>query len=428
MKSFALLALATSLSAYAAPTSLKRDTATYDIILSKSADVAAVLSQLDITVDDEAVTSTYNNSFFKGFSGSFSAEQAEKLGGIAEVSIVDSALQATIKATRSSAPWGLQRISQTESIENTASPSSTSYTYTYSSTALGSGVDIYIVDTGIRTTHTQFGSRATVGWSAFSSETDDNGHGTHVSGTSAGNTVGVASNANLIGVKVLDSSGSGTSSGLIGGLDYVASQHESRSGESDFVASVASLSLGFEGRSTAVESALVALSDSGVHIAVAAGNDGDDASNYTPGSLGGDVSNIISVGASNILDEVAYFSNSGPTVDVYAPGVTTYSSYYNSDTAYAIASGTSMATPHISGLLAYLLAADPSLNDPATLKARVKSLAVSGYLTEGDADVTAGGELIIAQNGASGSSSTVDETETTQAASDEEVVDLGIFY
>ncbi|OMP87246.1 Subtilisin-like serine protease pepC [Diplodia seriata] len=349
MKSFALLALATSLGAYAAPTSLKRDTATYDIILSKSADVAAVLSQLDITVDDEAVTSTYNNSFFK-------------------------------------------------------------------------------VDTGIRTTHTQFGSRATVGWSAFSSNTDDNGHGTHVSGTSAGNTVGVASNANLIGVKVLDSSGSGTSSGLIGGLDYVASQHESRSGESDFVASVASLSLGFEGRSTAVESALVALSDSGVHIAVAAGNDGDDASNYTPGSLGGDVSNIISVGASNILDEVAYFSNSGPTVDVYAPGVTTYSSYYNSDTAYAIASGTSMATPHISGLLAYLLAADPSLNDPATLKARVKSLAVSGYLTEGDADVTAGGELIIAQNGASGSSSTVDETETTQAASDEEVVDLGIFY
>ncbi|KAB2578899.1 putative peptidase s8 s53 subtilisin kexin sedolisin protein [Lasiodiplodia theobromae] len=428
MKSSALLALATSLGAYAAPASLKRDTATYDIILSKSADVAAILSQLDITVDDESVTSTYNNSFFKGFSGSFSAEQVEKLNGIAEVSIVDSALEATIKATRSSAPWGLQRISQTDSISNTASPSSTSYTYTYSSTALGSGVDIYIVDTGIRTSHTQFGSRATVGWSAFTSQTDDNGHGTHVSGTSAGNTVGVASNANLIGVKVLDASGSGTSSGLIGGIDYVASQHESRSGESGFVGSVASLSLGFNGRSTAVESALVALSDAGVHIAVAAGNDGDDASNYTPGSLGGDVSNIISVGAANILDEVAYFSNSGPTVDLYAPGVTTYSSYYNSDTAYAVASGTSMATPHISGLLAYLLASDSSLNDPATLKAYVKSLAVSGYLTAGDADVTPGGELIIAQNGASGSSSTVDETETTQAAADEEVIDLGIFY
>lgn len=169
----------------------------------------------------------------------------------------------------------------------------------------------------------------------------------------------------------------------------------------------------------------MALSDAGVHIAVAAGNDGDDASNYTPGSLGGDVSNIISVGASNIEDEVAYFSNSGPTVDVYAPGVTTYSSYYNSDTAYAIASGTSMATPHISGLLAYLLAADPSLNDPATLKARVVSLAVTGYLTAGEADVTAGGSLIIANNGETGSSAAAEDPQATDV---EEVIDLGVFY
>lgn len=246
-----------------------------------------------------------------------------------------------------------------------------------------------------------------------------------MSGTSAGSTVGIASNANLIGVKVLDSTGSGTSSGLIGGLDYVASQHDSRSGESDFVASVASLSLGFNGRSTAVESALVALSDAGVHIAVAAGNDGDDASNYTPGSLGGSVSNIISVGAANIADEVAYFSNSGPTVDLYAPGVTTYSSYYNSNTAYAVASGTSMATPHISGLLAYLLASDSSLNDPATLKAYVVNLALSGYLTAGDADVTPGGSLIIANNGETGTSSAVEEVQAEEA---EEVIDLGVFY
>ncbi|KAK7733633.1 hypothetical protein SLS57_000648 [Botryosphaeria dothidea] len=427
MKTSALLTLASSLGIYAAPTSLKRDTATYDVILSSGADVASVLSKLDITVEDESVLNTYNNSAFKGFSGSFTADQVEKLGAIAEVSIVDSALDATIKATRSSAPWGLQRISQTESISNTASPSSTSYTYTYDSTALGEGVDIYIVDTGIRTTHSQLTGRATFGWSAFTSQTDDNGHGTHVSGTSAGSTVGIASNANLIAVKVLDSTGSGTSSGLISGLDYVASTHDSRSGESGFVGSVASLSLGFNGRSTAVENALVALSDAGVHIAVAAGNNGADASNYTPGSLGGSVSNIISVGASNILDEVAYFSNSGPTVDVYAPGVTTYSSYYNSDTAYAVASGTSMATPHISGLLAYLLAADSSLNDPATLKAYVKELAVSGYLTEGEADVTPGGSLIIAQNGAAGSASTEEETTNVEAA-DDEVVDLGVFY
>ncbi|KAK8188457.1 subtilisin-like protease [Phyllosticta capitalensis] len=424
MKSATFLALAAALGAQAAPQ--RRDTSNYDVILDSTADVASVLGQLGLTTDDESVSATYTNSYFKGFSGAFTADQIKALDNVTEVSTVNTAVDLKIKATRSSAPWGLQRISQTNEITSTAQVSQAAYTYTYSDTSLGSGVDIYIVDTGIRTTHEQFGSRAKMGFTAFSSNTDDNGHGTHVSGTSAGKSVGIASNANLIGVKVLDSSGSGTSSGLISGLDYVASQHDSRSDDSNFVASVASMSLGFSGRSTSVESALKSLSSAGVHIAVAAGNDADNACSYTPSALGGSNSNIISVGASNINDEVAYFSNTGSCVDIYAPGLTTYSSYDTSDTGYAIASGTSMATPHISGLLAYFLAADSSLrSSPATLKSYLKSAALSGKLSAGSANVISGGSLILANNGETGSSSAAAEVQSTEV---DAVVDLGVFY
>ncbi|KAK7521356.1 subtilisin-like protease [Phyllosticta citriasiana] len=423
MKTVTFLALAASL-VQAAPH--KRDTSNYDVILSSTADVASVLGQLGLSADDDVVSATYTNSYFKGFSGAFTADQIKSLDNVTEVSSVNTAVDLKIKATRSRAPWGLQRISQTDEITSTAQVSQAAYTYTYSDTSLGSGVDIYIVDTGIRTTHEQFGGRAKMGYTAFSSNTDDNGHGTHVSGTSAGSTVGIASNANLIGVKVLDSAGSGTSSGLIGGLDYVASQHSSRSSERDFIASVASMSLGFSGRSTSVESALKSLSSAGVHIAVAAGNDADNACSYTPSALGGSNSNIITVGASNINDEVAYFSNTGRCVDVYAPGLTTYSSYDDSDTTYAIASGTSMATPHISGLLAYFLAADSSLrSSPATLKSYVKRAALSGKLSAGEGNVYSGDALILANNGETGSNSLAAEVQGTEV---DAVVDAGMFY
>ncbi|KAF2092168.1 subtilisin-like protein [Saccharata proteae CBS 121410] len=392
--------------------------------MSPTADISSVLSAIDMSTESEYVGNTYNNTHFKGFSGSFTAEEVNTLSSIAEVSIVDSVVSVSVRATRSSVPWGLERISQTKTITNTAAVSSLAYTYTYSDTSLGSGVDIYIVDTGIRTTHEQFDDRATMGYSYYTSNTDDYGHGTHVSGTSAGNTVGVASEANLIGVKVLDSSGSGTSSGLISGIDYVVSQHESRSSASDFVGSVVSMSLGFSGRSTAVETALLSMSSSGIHAAVAAGNDDDDACDYTPGSLGGTNSDIVSVGAMTIADEVAYFSNSGSCVDLYAPGYTVYSSYYNSDTSYAWASGTSMATPHVSGLIAYLLAGDSSLNTPAAMKAYLTSTAISGYLVAGSADLVSGGELIIANNGETGTNATY-VMATKQSLGD--LVDAGLF-
>lgn len=132
------------------------------------------------------------------------------------------------------------------------------------------------------------------------------------------------------------------------------------------------------------------------------------------------------MGASNINDEVAYFSNTGSCVDIYAPGLTTYSSYDTSDTGYAIASGTSMATPHISGLLAYFLAADSSLrSSPATLKSYVKSAALSGKLSAGSANVISGGSLILANNGETGSSSAAAEVQSTEV---DAVVDLGVFY
>ncbi|KAF2456978.1 peptidase S8/S53 domain-containing protein [Lineolata rhizophorae] len=270
------------------------------------------------------------------------------------------------------------------------------FTYTYEDTSLGAGVDIYVIDTGINIGHNEFGGRAEYGWSAYSSADDGNGHGTHCSGTAAGSSFGVSSNANLIAVRILDSSGSGTTSAVLGGLDYVVDAHNARKSQSGFIGSVASMSWGFTGRSTVVEEALTAMVDAGVHGAAAAGNSNTDACTMTPGSLGGD-GPLVSVGASDIDDEIAYFSNTGPCVDVYAPGVDVLSAWRGSSSATNVISGTSMATPHIAGLMAYLLEQNGSMS-PAQLKQMIVNMAIEGEL-QTRSDIVRGGELIIANNG-----------------------------
>lgn len=396
MRFSTILSLAAAAGAYALPAVNDMAVeAEYDVLISPAHDISKVLANIARKTDDEKLKKTYSNKQFRGFSGTFTKAEALALKKIAGVKAVDPVFEIELAATRSQTPWGLQRISQTETVEG-ADPSATTYTYTYDET-LGEGVDIYIIDTGILVDHEQFGGRASMGFSAYDSNTDDNGHGTHVSGTSAGETVGVASKANLIGVKVLSASGSGQSSDLISGIDYVVNQHEERSSAGDFVASVGSMSLGFQTRATTVETALKELSNAGIHLAVASGNSGTDTCTMTPGSLGGNNTDIISVGASNIDDEVAYFSNSGPCTDVYAPGVATYSSYNAGTSAYEVLDGTSMATPHVSGLLAYYAALNPGAST-TELKQTIVGNAVTGKLTAGEADVVPGGALIIAQN------------------------------
>jgi oryzin len=200
--------------------------------------------------------------------------------------------------------------------------------------------------------------------------TDENGHGTHCSGTIAGSTYGVAKKANLVAVKVLDKDGSGSNSGVISGIQWVGNNAAARS--------VLSMSLGGS-YSSAVNSAVKSTVNKGVTVVVAAGNSDDDASNYSPASE----STAITVGAIDADDNRASFSNYGSLVDVFGPGVNILSSWIGSTTATNIISGTSMATPHIAGLATYLIALE-GISTPAAVQSRIKALATSGKVVDAE--------------------------------------------
>lgn len=200
--------------------------------------------------------------------------------------------------------------------------------------------------------------------------TDENGHGTHCSGTIAGSTYGVAKKANLVAVKVLDKSGSGTTSGVISGIQWVGNNANTNS--------VLSMSLGGT-YSSALNSAVKSTVGKGVTVVVAAGNDDDDAGNYSPASE----PTAITVGAIDADDNRASFSNYGSLVDVFAAGVNVLSSWIGSTTATNTISGTSMATPHIAGLAAYLIALE-GITTPAAVQSRIKALATSGKIIDAE--------------------------------------------
>ncbi|CAA7269772.1 unnamed protein product [Cyclocybe aegerita] len=246
--------------------------------------------------------------------------------------------------TQTNAPWGLARLSSATRLTSTSTGSLT-FSYTYDAAA-GSGVDIYILDTGVLTTHSQFGGRARWG-ATFGgyANADGHGHGTHVAGTAAGSQFGVAKAANIIAVKVLSDSGSGSVSNIVSGLNYVLTQSRATGRPS-----IASLSLG-GGASTPLDSAVASLTSGGVHVTVAAGNSNTNAANTSPARA----PSAITVGASTIADARASFSNYGAVVDVFAPGANVISSWIGSNTATNSISGTSMATPHVAGLVAYLI-------------------------------------------------------------------------
>ncbi|KAF9700167.1 hypothetical protein EKO04_001627 [Ascochyta lentis] len=265
--------------------------------------------------------------------------------------------------TQSSSTWGLARISH-------KARGSTSYTY--DSTA-GANTCVYIIDTGISTTHPEFEGRATflANYAGDGSNTDGNGHGTHCAGTVGSKTYGVAKKAKLFAVKVLDASGSGTNSGVIAGINYVANDSKTRAGCTAGV--VGSMSLG-GAKSTAVNSAVANAVSAGVFMAVAAGNEAQDAANVSPASE----PTVFTVGASDSSDKFASFSNYGSVVDIIAPGVSILSTWLNGGTNTI--SGTSMATPHVAGLAAYILGFEGK-KTPAALGTRLQTLATKNAIT-----------------------------------------------
>jgi subtilisin family serine protease len=254
--------------------------------------------------------------------------------------------------------WGLDRVDQR------TLPLSNSYTYN----ADGSGVRVYIIDTGINFTHVDFEGRASLGFDVFAgSGVDCNGHGTHVSGTVAGKTYGVAKKALLLAVRVLDCSGSGTVSGVIAGIDWVTGHR--------VLPAVANMSLG-GGYSSTLNAAVKNSYNSGVTYAVAAGNSGANACSFSPSSE----PSAITVAATDIRDAFAYFSNSGPCVDISAPGVSITSDWMGSTTAVNTISGTSMASPHVAGAAALYLSVNPGAT-PAQVTSALTSNATTGVIT-----------------------------------------------
>jgi subtilisin family serine protease len=238
------------------------------------------------------------------------------------------------------APWGLDRVDQR------TLPLSASYTWGTS----GTGVHVYIIDTGIRTTHGDFGGRAVWDFNAVKGndpDTDCHGHGTHVAGTVGGTTYGVAKGVSLHAVKVLDCAGSGRWSGLIAGIDWVTA-HAAKP-------AVANMSLGGE-YNQAANDAVAGSVASGVVYAVAAGNSSTDACAFSPASE----PTALTVGATTKIDALSSFSNTGPCVDLFAPGTFVLSAYNRSDTDAVYLSGTSMATPHVTGAAALYLENHPT--------------------------------------------------------------------
>ena len=307
------------------------------------------------------------NRALKGYAAALPPAALEKVRNDPDVAYVEADAVMTGATTQTSATWGLDRIDQRDL--------PLSGTYTYAPT--GAGVKAYIIDSGIRYSHSQFGGRASSGYDAVDggSADDCHGHGTHVAGTLGATTHGVAKGVSLVGVRVLDCSNKGPISGIIAGIDWVTSDHAAGQ------PAVANMSLG-GGASSALDAAVESSIADGVTYAVLAGNgtynDGIavDACTMSPARVAG----ALTVGATTSTDARASFSNYGSCLDVFAPGSSITSSWNTSDTATNTISGTSMATPHVAGVAALYLQGAPTAS-PAAVMSAVTSRATPGQLT-----------------------------------------------
>ncbi|MEV4627103.1 S8 family peptidase [Micromonospora sp. NPDC049523] len=308
------------------------------------------------------VARTYQHAL-RGFEVRLSEAAAKRLAADSSVKYVQQNHTVRLAATQSPTPsWGLDRIDQRNL------PLNNSYTYPNN----GAGVRAYIIDTGIRFAHNDFGGRAVTGFDAVDggAADDGNGHGTHVAGTVGGNAYGVAKGVTLVGVRVLDNGGSGSYAGVIAGIDWVTGDHDP--GER----AVANMSLG-GGFDQGVNDAVTRSIADGVVYGLAAGNEySSNACNVSPAST----PNGITVGATESNDAKASYSNIGTCLDIFAPGSAITSAWNTSNTATNTISGTSMATPHVVGAAALVLSASPSYT-PQQVRDKLVNDATNGVVT-----------------------------------------------
>jgi subtilisin family serine protease len=345
----------------------------YIVVLRPNKSIEDVNAVVRRNTSPANVDYTYKD-VFKGFAARLSQSELDQMSKDPDVEYIEEDSRVSINDVQSNPPsWGLDRIDQP----------SLPLDKKYGFHEQGKNVNVYIVDTGILTTHQEIAGRA---FSAFTSVTDGNktndcnGHGTHVSSTIGGKTYGVAKGAHLYAIRVLDCEGSGSVSGVIAGLDWVRANHKSPA--------VINMSLG-GGASPTLDTAVENNIHSGVTVAVAAGNSNDDACQYSPARVPG----AISAGASDKYDSRASFSNYGSCVTLFAPGVGITSAWIGSNSSQKTISGTSMASPHIAGVAALYLEKYPQAT-PETVKKAIIHAATADQIKD-----PSGSPNLLLQNG-----------------------------